>query len=723
MTTHRSDIEGLRGIAILLVVLFHAGISAFAGAFIGVDVFFVISGFFITPPLVREVVNTGRIDFAAFLAKRALRLLPLLFIVVLATLALVHTLYAPIDRSAIDRDAIAVAFGAGNIAFAMASVNYFSARVNPLLHTWSLGVEQQFYLLWPLAIVAMAAIARRLGSRSTAASGATGPSMAVATTDGRTVRALVIGIAALGIASLVACIAITTTSPNWAFFGVLTRVWEFALGGLVALAFGERGLAGPATVNGAGAPVAAAGDGTMPSDAAMTSRRANTFVWIQAIGLAAIAIATLLYSRRIAYPGVAALVPAIAAALLLAGGPAGANTGIGRVLSASPLQTLGRLSYGWYLWHWPLIVTVDAVFPFAGVVHRLAAAVVALGLAWVTYHAIERPARAHYSAARPPDRAPLVPVMWVPAAAMCAAALVALVASGARSASERLVRSPAQRVFAQAREDRMRHDCWSNGIDPLPGTCAFGDTRANNTVVLLGDSHAEHWLGALEAVGRARGLRIVAMVKGGCPVVTLDGPSESPPSARWRDCTVYREATLDRIVAMRPAAVILSSWDHYVPIRGAVTEHHTTPEIWEAGLRRTYGRLARAGIPMIAIRGTPRTWFDVPACLSRREARLPFAGDCTYDRTDALSRVAYDAQTRAATGLPVRFIDMNDQICPTATCSPVQRGTIVFTDDNHLTASFSRTMAPVLSRRLGEITGRPPTVVRSVDQVRAVGLH
>jgi SGNH domain-containing protein len=151
---------------------------------------------------------------------------------------------------------------------------------------------------------------------------------------------------------------------------------------------------------------------------------------------------------------------------------------------------------------------------------------------------------------------------------------------------------------------------------------------------------------------------------------------------------------------MRPTAAILSSWDHYLPLDGKGSDWQVTSQMWENGLRRTYQRLSKAGVPVVAMRGTPRTWFDVPACLSRRAAGLIRARDCAYDRARSLSRVAIDAQTRAAHGLSVAFIDMNDRICSSARCPTMRDGIVVFTDDNHLTASFSRSVAPVLGERL-----------------------
>ncbi len=225
--------------------------------------------------------------------------------------------------------------------------------------------------------------------------------------------------------------------------------------------------------------------------------------------------------------------------------------------------------------------------------------------------------------------------------------------------------------------------------------------------MLLGDSHAEHWLGGLDRVGRERGWKIVAMVKGGCPVASTAELANGRRAGWYRECERYHEWRVRRTLALRPAAVILSSWDHYVPVEGRASGWEVSPDAWRRGLRQTYERLSAAGLRTVAIRGTPRTWFDVPACLSRRAAGAPLAGDCGYDRRESRSAAASDAQTAAARGLPVRLVDMNDQICATARCGVERNGTVVFTDDNHLTASFTRSLAPALGARLAAAAGLP----------------
>ena len=648
----RPDLEGLRGVAILLVVLFHAGVPGLAGGFVGVDVFFVLSGFFITGLLVRDLAETGQVRVREFYGQRALRLLPVLLVVLLATLALVMTLYAPIDRAAVARTARSVALSTGNLEFARSAVNYFGSRDNPLLHTWSLAVEEQFYLVWPLLLALFALLVGRRGLP-----GADDPATS-SPTDG-----LLRWVVGVGLVSFGASIWVTQLSQPWAFFGLGTRLWEFALGGALALGLRTRS------------------DDVQPRAALLSGG-----------GLLLIALAVWAYDRTTPYPGAAALLPAAGTALLLVGGRGAAESAVGRALGATWLRALGRLSYAWYLWHWPLVGLGRVLAPEIGVAGRLAWSAGALALAWLTYRVVEQPAR--------DGRLSRLPAFQRSAVALGATLGAVLIAYGAQRVAERRAAQPDQRTFAAAREDRMAHDCWARGARAARASCAFGDTTSSTVVALFGDSHAEHWLAGLDRVGRERGWKIVAMVRGGCPVADLGPDASLRGGRRDRACARHREATLRRIVAMRPAAAILSSWDHYVPVDGEPDAWQVSPDAWERGLRRSYARLSAAGIPVATIRGTPRPWFDAPSCLSRRAAQLPLAGDCTYERRRALLPAAVKAQTRAARGLRVRIVDLNDRICATARCAVQRDGVILFTDDNHLTASFTRSLAPVLGPRL-----------------------
>jgi peptidoglycan/LPS O-acetylase OafA/YrhL len=647
----RPDIEGLRGVAILLVVLFHAGVSRLSGGFVGVDVFFVLSGFFITGLLVHDLSENGGLDLTEFYGKRALRLMPPLIVVLLVTLAAVMWLYAPIDRASIAANGRAVALYSGNVEFARGSVDYFSAGENPLLHTWSLAVEQQFYLVWPLLLVVLVFVQRRRIGETFTDRGALAKSW------------LLLWIAFAGVLSLAASLWLTETSQPWAFFGMPTRIWEFALGGGLAIIMNGR---------------------TDKADGIATA--------LQFFGLLMIGLAVVTYDRATPYPGIAALLPAFGAAALIVGGGRAPGSFLSWQLGWPPFRWLGRMSYAWYLWHWPLVGIGAVLDRNIDVWGRLAWSAGALVLAWLTYRFVEQPARQ--------GRLSRMPTHWLAPAALIVSLGAALVAHGAMRAAERRAAMPDQRAFAAARTDRMDHDCWATTVEDKKGPCVFGDTHSTTNVILLGDSHAEHWLGGLDRVGRERGWKITAMVKGGCPVADMPELMHARLKRYYHECTRYRDAMVKQIIALHPAAVILSSWDHYIPPDGTGSDWQVTPEMWRTGLRRTYSRLSVAKIPTIVIRGTPRTWFDVPSCLSRRAAHLPFARPCEYDRARSLSPVAVAAQNEAARGLPIGFVDMNDQICASPRCGVVRNGVVVFTDDNHLTASFSRSVAPVLGARL-----------------------
>jgi len=642
----RTDIEGLRGVAILLVVAFHAGVSWLAGGYVGVDVFFVLSGYLITGMLTRELVDTGDIDLPEFYARRARRLLPAFGVVVLATIALTLWMYAPIDRPAITADARAVALHYGNVVFANGAINYHATSDNPFLHTWSLAVEEQFYIVWPLLF---AFVARNWAGHE----------------EEETRKRLLAALGIAGTISLFASLWVTRVAQPWAFFGMPTRIWEFAVGGVVALAI-------------TGEPPKTERVGTM----------------LQIAGLVAIGAAALLLHAATPYPGSAAVLPVAGTAALLIGGRRAPDGAVSHVLSTPLLRFFGRVSYSWYLWHWPLVGLGAVIDWKIGVAGRAAWSIIALGLAILTLRFVEEPARrSDWFKKRP---------QWINLGALAASFAIALIAYGASIAAARSAAAPEQRSFAAAREDAMDHECWGSLIENATAPCVFGDVRSQQTVVLFGDSHAEHWLPAMDRLARARNWRVVAMIKPACPVADVPELVNMRLKRYYSECTSWRRAMLRRIVAMHPAAVVLSSFDHYVDPSGLTADWKISADQWGAGLRRTYTMLARAGINTLAIRGTPNAGFDVPSCLSRRASEAPFSDTpCAYQFNQSLVPSAVAAQNVAARGVStLAFVDMNDRICGRAVCPVVQRGAIVFRDGNHLTATFSRNEAPVLGQRI-----------------------
>ena len=638
----RADLDGLRGLAVLLVVGFHAGLAALRGAFVAVDVFFVLSGFFIATALSQRLATGEAISPRDVFARRVWRLLPALVVVLLATLAITLLLFAPIDRARVARYLIPVAFFAGNLSFAANGVNYFHAGENPVLHTWTLGVEIQLALLFPVLVLACA---RRGAAR---AAGET-------ETERRysAMRSILFGIAIAGLLSFLLSVWSSGRAPLWAYFGPHTRLWAFCAGAALALFVG-----GGQSIFGAS-----------PARIGL----------VQLASLAAIFIPALLYDRTMPYPGVIGLAPVAGTLGLLAAGGLGSGTLPGRVLALRPLAWAGRFSYPWYLWHWPLMVLGAVLIPGLGPWGRVACGLAALPLAVLTARLLPR-----FSPGRP--------LLVAGAVSLGLALLAGVTALG----SARYVAQSVHRRYAAARDDHLRHDCWSGS------GCVFGAAGSKTTIALLGDSHAEHWLGGLGPAAEQHGWRIEAYVMGGCPVADFSRRIDGSKARQYGGCSHYREAVLQRLEREQPSAVILSSFDYYIETGdGEMSEYRVSESVWTEGLRRTYSRLSRAGIRVIAMRGTPRVPFDVPSCLSRRAAGLPFATDCSFTLDREFIARARRAQDRAAAGLNVRFLDLNDQVCGTAgRCETERGGLVLFTDDNHLTASFARSLAPELGERL-----------------------
>ena len=685
--SRRLDLDGLRGLAVLLVVGFHAGIPALRGAFVAVDVFFVLSGFFLATTLTRRLATGEDIRPGELVAGRVWRLLPALVVVLLATLA-TTLLYAPIDRAAVAERVIPVSAFAGNLAFAADGVNYFAAGQNPLLHTWTLGVELQLAILFPLLVMLLAAWGERIAGTETGA-------------ERRWIvqRTVLLGVAVAGAMSFALSVAINETTPMWAYFGPHTRLWSFCAGALMAFLTGGG-----------------------QSAVGASARRIGL---VQLAGLGLLLLPSLLYESTLAYPGVMALAPVGGTLCLLATGSQGTTALPGRLLASGPLVALGRLSYAWYLWHLPLMVLGAVLVPGIGPGGRLTWGFAGLIAAWLTNRALSRlePEYGRWvmgdggwgrspQTPTPNSQPPLRPLLV--ATGVCAA--LALLGLAAAWSSARYVEHSVHRRYAAARNDHMGHDCWGSSpraVTPSEarGRCSFGDAGSATAIALVGDSHASHWLGGLDRAGQEHGWRIEPYVMGACPVADLRGLIGGAAARMYRGCARFQEAVMRRLAAQRPGAVILSNADYYMEGDGVGP---SLPEaVWAEGLRRTYARLTRMGIRVIVMRDVPWAPFDVPSCLSRRAAGLPLATDCRFEPNLGFMARAQRAQDRAARGLGGQFIDMNDQVCQVtlsaakgpisaagSRCATERDGMVLYTDDDHISRTFAHSLGPVLGERL-----------------------
>jgi peptidoglycan/LPS O-acetylase OafA/YrhL len=635
----RPDVEGLRALAILLVVAYHAGIPGIHGGFVGVDVFFVISGYLITAHLASELARTSVIRFREFYARRARRLLPAAAVVVVATLVGSAVVLSPLELNEASKSAAASALYASNFWFMRAASDYFAPEAgrNPFLHTWSLSVEEQFYLLWPGLLL----LFWRLGGR----------------------RGLFSGIALLTVVSFASCVAVTQMRGPWAFYASPFRAWEFGIGGLASFA--------PRTI-----PLA------------------------RAVSWAAFALVLgsgLFITDQIAFPGWIALAPAAGTALLLMTGRAPAGAGL--FLGLPPMQLVGRLSYSFYLWHWPMLVLAAAIAPNQGLQGPILAIVLAFGFAFASHVLVENPLRF----------SPRLTSSALTSLVAGAVLSVCCVAAGAASFTfghfaEALPAQRAITVAARLRSDlgRGAEKCMVAFTVSEPRLCTFG--RGRKVVVLFGDSHAAQWVSPIRSIADQNGWRLVTVLKASCPTADIGEVYNIRLHRSLHECAAWRNAAINEIRALKPDLIVISNFrQSYVqgPGRNGPT-NLTQPQDWAAGMGRTLTMLGASDI--VVLRDTPSASFDVAICMSRHAARADL---CTFDRDMALGAATYAMERQAVLAAGAAEVDLSDSFCDATRCPAIRDGLLVYRDSNHMSEGFARLLTPVLAVELPTMAAQP----------------
>jgi peptidoglycan/LPS O-acetylase OafA/YrhL len=667
----RPDIEGLRAVAIVAVLLCHAGVPFLAGGYVGVDVFFVISGFLITRLLVGELDRSGTISLRGFYARRAKRLLPLSAVLLTVVGILSMILLSPLRDTEVAGDITASALYVANWHFAAQSVDYFAQGLepSPVLHLWSLAIEEQFYLVWPGLILLTTWLFRRRG---------------------RSVRPVLWVVLALILAgSLVYGVILTGDKPAFAYFDTFARAWELALGAAVALV---------ATVK-------------------LPRLGAVALGWA---GVAAIVYASFAFTGETAFPGTAALVPTLGAAALILAGTALATTargvtggwfGAGAVLALRPVRYVGRISYSWYLWHWPAIVFAAAIW---GPRLSVAAGLAAVAASWIptqlTHMLIEDPVRRAPMLTRLPNRAIGL--------GLACTALALGVGIGLKAAQPTVRTAPLSEVRGaaalvdeavpqetatalrpnplKARADRGS-SYYEGCMVGIPGTnsnrCLYGDRHGSKTLVLFGDSHAMQYFPTVEEMVAVRHWRLVVLTKAECPPEEIEVQS-MVEDREYSQCDEWRQDALERIeTGDENTTVIMSGDTEYTPYakNGEKLSGDAAAEAMEAGYLRTLKRIQAAGPRTVVIRDNPSSTADVPSCVSEDIQHL---GRCAFPRKREWDR-EYDV--RAAEASPeTHLVSFIADICPGEICRAVIGNALTYRDKDHLTATFARTLEPIL---------------------------
>ncbi|WP_322858655.1 acyltransferase family protein [Mycobacterium europaeum] len=685
-TGFRPDIEGLRAVAVIAVVLYHAGIPGVTGGYIGVDVFFVISGFLITGLLFREVTTTNTVALGRFYGARARRLLPAAAVVGVVTAIGAAVVLPPLQARSVFLDGIASALYVGNYRFATQGTDYLAPHLaSPFQHYWSLGVEEQFYLVWPVLLIGTAWLARRA------------PAL-----RGATPYAVTLGV--VGAASLAAAVLWTRTSPPWAFFSLPTRAWELAAGGLLALSIRHWRHLSLLTGSIAG--------------------------WG---GLALIVVTCTQLDARTPYPGTAALLPVLGTALVIGAGSATRGLGAGRLLCRPEMRAIGRISYSWYLWHWPVLLLMPALLGQpAGLPARLTATAVSAGLAIITLHLVENPGR-FAAALRQSARASLAVAGAASAVAACACMLLLNVvpvpaghgaaapranivaappsAVATVSAQEAAVRQAVAQVraavaasanlkavpvnldppLAKAPADKSAvfvNGCVRSWREVGQNDCATGDLASPTTVALIGDSHAAMWDPAFAQAAGQRHWRLETLAKVTCPMQDLH--IVSPYLGReYTECEQWRAQIMARVAAEHPRLVIVDMSRRY----GADFSFTSYDPAWIDTLGRTVAALRGTGAAVLVLGPASDPRSSVPACLS---AHLDDAGACAPARSAAVDDDGIAAERAATMAGGGQYADLTDLFCTPDRCPAIVGNTLVFRDDNHVTTEYAQLLAPVM---------------------------
>ena len=681
----RSDIQGLRALAVGLVILAHAGFRTASGGFIGVDVFFVISGFLIIGLLIREARETRRISILDFYARRARRVIPAATVVLVAT-AIASAWVLPLVRGTeVVKDAIWAAFFGANIRFSLVGTDYFAQGEpeSPVQHYWSLSVEEQFYIVIPVLLLLIAWVVRRSARAADDEARA------------RMLRRGIVGtLVVVSAASLLWSVHTTATSPTGAYFSTATRAWELGLGGLAATILWGKPL--------------------------RIGRWATEAMFL--LGLTMVAIATVSFTPQTPVPGSAALLPVVGTALMLvAGGTASASvTYLFRLLSIKPARVVGDWSYSLYLWHFPVLRLCEEYWGEARLSKpHLAVALVAIfALGAASYHFVEQPFRKGVRW-RPTARA----VALYPASL----AMVVATAVGAHAwidnqldaneknpgitvsdyADEHLSGDPAvalvQASVQAALEDRpipggLRPDLGAlrESIAPLgdcdyrSGTtklCPFGDPDAERSIVVVGDSHGRHWGPTLDEIGKAHGYVVYQFVYSECPAnaVTRQNPEGG---GDWSACADFKEWALGEIKRLRPAFVVVSN--------NAYKGDYIRPRQVE-GLRDYLATVKADADRVVVIGHTPRLPRSPGACLSTRGQRL---GDCVFAPDRVVEQI--EDQFRTTTeALGLTYVDAKPWFCVQDDCAPVVGRTLPLRDKEHVSLEYARELAEPLARAMG----------------------
>lgn len=667
--TFRPDIEGLRAIAVLLVLLDHAGLSQVSGGYIGVDVFFVLSGFLITGLLLKETQETGRISIGRFYARRARRLLPASTLVLIVTVILSYEVFGQLRANRVAEDARWAALFASNFRSIQLGTDYLGAQQepSPLQHFWSLAVEEQFYFVWPLLILLLATVAKGISMR------------------------LKLGVA-LGLmiaASLAYSIHLTTVDHTTAYFSPLPRASELAAGAMLAV--------------------------ISPWLLKIPRRAGLVASWA---GLAIIVGAAVVFDAHTVFPGIAMTIPVAGALLAVAGGSIAPGGGAETLLAQRPFQWTGKISYGIYLWHWPILLLAAG---YAGrelsVQENLLLYIPALAIAAITFSVVEDPIRsAKFLRMRPAFVSVGLGVMLVAASFGTASAMMETHDLPDEQTNARIVievpstEGVLRAVAAGARvsdwpeqPERVANAAYSDEcdvtrLDTTSSMCQFGNPDAERTVVIFGDSHAAMWIPALDRIGQQNDWKVIQLTKPGCVAPDLQIWSNSL-GREYAECDQWRAWAIDQIAKIEPDLLLITSAGKgiYLANDGNPTQDGVD-DAWRTGLGKTLDAVTPHAGRVMVIGDMAYPAQPGIDCLTEHDGD---ASACNTPVKDAVLATHNQIEQQTAEAHGAQYVDIIPWFCTQETCPAVIGNLTVHRDALHINENY----AVFLSTALAEATG------------------
>ncbi|SDU25578.1 Peptidoglycan/LPS O-acetylase OafA/YrhL, contains acyltransferase and SGNH-hydrolase domains [Pseudomonas pohangensis] len=658
MSSLKLEIQGLRAVAVLLVLIFHVWPSALTGGYVGVDVFFVISGYLITGLLLREARRSGTISLLDFYARRVRRLLPASTLVIVAVASAV-TMLPKVQWADTAKEVLASTFYVQNWWLAGQAVDYLAQdnALSLLRHYWSLSVEEQYYIIWPLFFLVVTGIFKAARRR---------PS-------------LVFGviIALIAATSLAYSVYLTEANPGLAYFATTTRAWELAIGGLLAV--------------------------LLPRYQAARMALAPVYGWI---GLLAIGFASVRFDEGTSFPGYAALLPTVGAVLVIAAGRSESWWSSYGLLASRPMQHIGDISYSLYLWHWPIVVLYrlqsDGDLGIPG-------GLMVLAISWLLAHLtkvfVEDPFRDKSWRRLASLNQPVVTGALSFALALLAANYIWVLNSQITSEQSAVFASagdirkllrqeydPAQPTVPSVLEARRDNPdvyglkCHVDQVSSEPLTCEFGPANAAHHVVLVGDSHAAQWLPSLQGLlDNRKSWRITTFTKSSCtfnaaPVVIGKNKLE------YSSCNEWNRRVMAEIAKIKPDVIVTSQASSQWAV--GARNKADSQRLLADGLLKRWAELKALGARVLVVRDTPWMSRNPVECMSTAGASPQ---KCATKTAKAFKR---DSIMLAMKSKPeVSLLDITKNVCSKDWCLPVKGQVLLWRDRHHLTATFARSLS------------------------------